>query len=59
MVFATIDGKADVVEFKEKVSEILQNLYYLEGTDDEESEKIKFIRAVTKILQNDIKGLPA
>lgn len=59
LVFATIDGKADVVTFKEKASAILQNFYYLDKTDNEESEKIKLIRAAAKIIKSDIKGLPA
>ena len=38
---------------------MLQNFYYLDKTNNEESEKIKLIRAAAKIIKSDIKGLPA
>jgi hypothetical protein len=37
VVFATIDGKADVISFREKASEILNDFYYLDKGNDEES----------------------
>ena len=55
-VFASINGKADVVTFRSTASTILQNFYDASRDADPEADKIRVIKAAADLIKTDIKS---